>query len=675
MRNRETLGVKFLHRLALLGAGMVFLASCAYSPPSEKAAESDRRHTNWWNFYRRGLEAFDRRDYAQARDDFEKCLGLKSGARTTWAKDSWKERTYGLHTLENYFPHRELGVCYYYLGDMESAKAQLESSLQQEPSGRARHYFNRVNAARLSLVNPPGPSLNLSDSSTPVWTRERMRVLAGRADGAGYIANITVNGQRLYRELAEPHATFSAPIRLQEGVNDIPVTAEDLLGRKNRQSAHWIADWKPPQVVIRKQDRKGATLELSGICYDNGELLRVALNRELVLDAAPTSDVREVSFSLSVAQGEQVLLHAEDRAGNRLDYWIKSDDFSTSAMQPPGILLAAEGAPPGILAGAKPSAGTDALRPVLRIAGAGQTLSILGDEYYLDGEALDPGGLADIQVQGQSWMRPEDQGAIIRRFAGHLPVSGTQTIHIVAIDLAGNRAEAAIDIRQKQPEYLDEIWRLRAVFMPSQTKEDLTWVKPEQVDEILLLRALEPPVRFRLLARGNELKRILQEQEISLSDLSDVKAALEIGKLAPAEYVLASSLFRNGDGLTIYLRAIDTEQRQVLCSMDVYSEAKLEDLRYQLDGLVMKLEQFFPVTEAHITAADHQRATLSAGAREGIRKGSRFLIVNDGGKVAREGEQPIELRVESAQRDSSRARIRPAQAYRQVTVDNRVYAR
>jgi hypothetical protein len=659
----------------MLGAGLLFLASCAYSPPSGELSESDLYHTNWWNFYRRGLEAFDQQNYAQARDDFEKCLGLKSGARTIWAKDSWKERTYGLHTLENYFPHRELGVSLYYLGDIEAAKTQLETSLQQEPSGRARHYLNVVNAARLARINPPGPVLHVSDAESIAWTKERERLLEGRADGAGYIAGIQVNGKRLYRELAEPHSTFSVPIRLQEGSNHIAVVVEDLLGRQTQQTVHWMADWKPPQVVIRKQSRQGTVINLSGVCYDNGELRRLTINQQVLLEAAPTSAVREAPFMVSVAPDRPALLQAEDRAGNVMSYWIKDDVFSTASMQSPGVLLAAETPLPGVLADAQPTPGADTTQPILRVAEAGQTLTILGDEFYLTGEALDAGGLADIQVQGQSWMRPEDRGALMRRFAGHLPVNGTQTVHIVAIDLAGHRAETTIVIQQKTPEYLDEIWRLRAVLMPSQAKGDPAWIQPEQVDELMMLRALAPPIRFRLLARGEELKRILQEQEISLSDLSDTKAALEIGKLVPAEYVLASSLFRNGEGLTIYLRVIDTEQRQVLCGMDVYSEARLDDLRYQLDGLIMKVEQFFPVTEARITAMEGRLATLNAGSKEGIREGSKFLIVQDGGEVAREGDQPIELRVESTQRDSSRAYIRPVQASRQVAVDNRVYAR
>src|SRR5262245_51135896 len=91
-----------------------------------RSGDEDLYHTNWWNFYRRGLAALDQQNYTEARADFETALGLRAGARYGYDHEDWRVRTYGVHFLNGYFPNRELGVCLYHLKDTTGAIDYLE---------------------------------------------------------------------------------------------------------------------------------------------------------------------------------------------------------------------------------------------------------------------------------------------------------------------------------------------------------------------------------------------------------------------------------------------------------------------------------------------------------------------------------------------------------------------
>ena len=58
-------------------------------------------------------------------------------------RDKWMARSYGMHFLD-YFPHRELGICYFEIGQLEKSKQELEISLSQEKSDKALYYYDQV---------------------------------------------------------------------------------------------------------------------------------------------------------------------------------------------------------------------------------------------------------------------------------------------------------------------------------------------------------------------------------------------------------------------------------------------------------------------------------------------------------------------------------------------------
>jgi TolB-like protein len=92
----------------------------------------------WFKIYKNGVKALQSSNYNEAIVLFQQALKVKQ-------RDTKKIRTYGMHFIE-YYTHRELGIAYYYLGDMQKADQHLRISMQYEPSNRAQEYLSKISS-------------------------------------------------------------------------------------------------------------------------------------------------------------------------------------------------------------------------------------------------------------------------------------------------------------------------------------------------------------------------------------------------------------------------------------------------------------------------------------------------------------------------------------------------
>ena len=90
----------------------------------------------WYKSYESGLTAMRNQDYKAAASYFR--LAIQGNPN-----ENKKVRTYGMHFIE-YFPHRELGICLYNLGENAEALRELKLSNEQAPSARADEYIRQV---------------------------------------------------------------------------------------------------------------------------------------------------------------------------------------------------------------------------------------------------------------------------------------------------------------------------------------------------------------------------------------------------------------------------------------------------------------------------------------------------------------------------------------------------
>ena len=90
----------------------------------------------FYQYYDKGEEYMLRGDWMRAIEEFKSAASLEF-------EDSKKMRTYGTRFIK-YFPHREMGIAYYHLGEYDKAKDELELSIAYKKSKEAEEYLEKV---------------------------------------------------------------------------------------------------------------------------------------------------------------------------------------------------------------------------------------------------------------------------------------------------------------------------------------------------------------------------------------------------------------------------------------------------------------------------------------------------------------------------------------------------
>ncbi len=90
----------------------------------------------FYNYYSAGLEYMERQDWLRAISEFKSAASLEF-------EEVQRKRTYGTRFIE-YYPHREIGIAHYMLGELDQAKKELELSIAYRSSDRAEEYLKKI---------------------------------------------------------------------------------------------------------------------------------------------------------------------------------------------------------------------------------------------------------------------------------------------------------------------------------------------------------------------------------------------------------------------------------------------------------------------------------------------------------------------------------------------------
>ncbi|MEE9367420.1 MAG: hypothetical protein V3V05_01010 [Pontiella sp.] len=574
-------------------------------------------HHNWWNYYQRGRLYVQDEKFQAAQSDFQTALGQIPGARLSYAKESWRARTYGMHLIEGYFPHRELGICLFEQQQFSEALELLEFSIQMEPSARAKFYINQVHAALARASTPPRIEINTLSG----WTPQRALSFQGTVEGPNPIVALAINGEQEFIELATSHRPFLRKLALKEGRNVIPIVATDVADNQTTTNLIISADWTPPEIHLH---RAGSSLTIT--CTDNLGLNQLEINERIEYATS-----NEHTLTHPLIAGEPLHVTASDHAGNRITWSLSKKEIQHLA-QP------SETGPPR-----------------LHVTNADKTITLYNPEYVLDLRADDDTALETVQLNGVNLLT---QITPLFRTMRRIPLElGYNRFELMAEDTDGNQTSTEITVRYRQPEYRDRIYRLATALAPLEGEiPDITFKR--RVNHLIGHELTLDPVRFNLLADIDETSQLLSEQSLSDSELSDPRALLKQGEKLDADLVFFTRVLSDGAGYTIYTQVLDTRSGDELFVEDVYLE-DLHHLPNQLSGLVMKLEQHFPLIQACLQQQD-RRLVIDAGAMKGAQKGMRFLVIRSSGtfeqgRVILTENRPVELIISEV--ESARAQV------------------
>jgi len=668
--------------------------------PQAPPQHDEVRHKSWWNFYLRGRERLFAGRFEDASQDFRIALGLAPGSRNAYKKDTWYVRTYGVHHLLDYFPHRELGICLFHLGEREGSEELLLRSISLTPSARASYYLNQVRAVRLRQQDRIEPMIVL-DQETRLSSERTLR-LRGVAKDTGYVNALAISGRREFIELAEPERRFDAKLPLRAGENTFELTAEDLAGNQRQQQVRCFADWVPPGLSVSRTKVENGRTNLELVLTDNHSLKQLGWQQDGgVAQVERATGKQSHAFQINCkAQGVlQFVLF--DEAGNKVSGSIDPMNprllAQAQAMSYLQYAQAPTGGDPAVareaeVLEANPS--RDELRPSLRVAPL--TAQVARDEFFLQASAEDGSGLRSLTINGEEQLQAEDRDARKHVCARRVPLEeGANTFRVVATDKAGNRSEKIVRVRRVTPTIQESAYRL-SMALPSFASTSsssststssasssttsasgsmTSSLAKQHVEEALI----SPPARFNLLERDDGWESVLEEQRISVSSLADPSRALRAAKIIPAELVLVSSMIEEGEGVTILSRVIDTAQGKIIASEDVYAPTRDDSaLQRQAGGLALKVEQHFPLLEGEVLQVSGKTVRLSLGSSDGVRPGMKFLLAWDPknpehvGEVKEVGGSFVQVVVTQTQSEQSVAKL---QLKADVSKGDVVYAR
>lgn len=653
----------------------------------------------WWNYYIRGRWFAEGGYYNEAILDFKKAVSLRS-------KDLRSARSYGLHFWE-YFAHRELGIAYFNQEKYEDAKKELEISLSTADSARAKYYLNKCNEAILKTTGkdqkPPEIRVT-SHADGEVVNTPRVK-LKGVATDDFYVSDISVQGKRIFIELAEKELGFQEDIPLRMGGNVISLEASDLLGKNIRQDIKLILDMRPPVLYlddIQLYKKNGMDIAtITGTIEDDHGVKHLYINNTEI----PLIPGKEVRFKHDtvLANLDKISLKAVDIAGNETrgeepidkkasSLWPedilstrkyvsrtnmppiiasgKTDKYmvkrllashETNVTQPPAPASSPQAIKDneGEAKGSFTTQGTaaDEIPPVIH---TDLKPAIVQDEnLFFSLHAHDDSGVAGLFVN-QSLLEIRSGKHIFFNYLLPL-VAGENIVTVKAIDTQGNETELSpVKITKRTFELLETDARYTVAWLPLRTFAE-QGVSSDTLYGMLLKAFDEEPKRFNFVERGPEkLMQILQEQKIGNTKLASPDTAIKIGKIHAAEGMFFGAVEEDRKGINVTLQLVDTETTQVLAHADVYDEDKsMKNLEWLMHGLSLKMKRQFPMIQGNVIYVSGNGFHIDAGAASGLKLGMKLLLfreIKEGDFVLKEPLDAI-ARVALVQPETSFAKI------------------
>ena len=602
--------------------------------------------SRWWNYYERGLSFADGEFYQEAVSDFRQAIHQRE-------KDQRMARTYGMHFID-YFPHRELGIVFYQMGDLKAAKRELELSLSQFPSAKARFYLDRV---RRRLIEKEGkeaslPVVSLDFKTAEVWTREDPVIISGVAEDENYVSAISIRGVPLFLEGSKKSISFKQSLNLPQGKHAIEVAAKNLAGKVTKRKVVIHVDREGPIITVGELriDRRTREIAISGSIYDESGVSELTIDGKSIAIEPGT----DIPFARKFATDKKSLnLVARDRLGNRTSAQVsmprnlnesatveqqcrgkpapwKSQDANRKSKianrksKIPSPLLASldSDVNPYLLAGL--FSPRDTRPPTIRLKGFTNKQTVFLPKIYIEGQVTDESKIVELSINNVPVLRRKG----LSIFFSHLSElrEGENSITVEAVDENGNRATKTISVTRAIPKALQLDKRLSMTVLPFEQMGAVSEAGLSFQDN--LIDSLVDQDRFWVIERA-KLDLILQEQKLSRSGLIDRRTALRLGRLVAAQAIVTGSIIETRTGIEIVGRMIDTETSEILATEDVYGEVKdLPALRSLAEGMAIKFHRDFPLVDGVVIQRKGNEILTDLG-KDKVKLHRRLLVYRE----------------------------------------------
>jgi len=599
----------------------------------------------WWNYYERGRSFADGEFWAEAEKDFRIALAGRS-------RDQLWPRTYGLHFVREYFPHRELGVTLYHQGRVEEAIEELEASLDQQKSARAAYFLDEVRKvwieARDADADPPTIEI-LSPAPSDVLGAMSVCV-KGVARDDTFVKEVAVGGESFPVYVSAPELPFEQEVALAPGANDIEIVVTDLMGRTAKTTVSTRSDVDGPALSF-----DGPVVvpgRVSGVAFDSAGVAGVRIAGKSA-DLTPTGDGL-AEFSIDVAREDlaaPVWYEGEDTLGNITRGNLGRNLPEQAILLPwdePPVVFAADGPRlvpltsrlHALVVGGQVlalTAVTDADRTPgkadVRFANLREGQKYFRNEIVATVDIDAPSPVAKAEINGA----PLDTipGRAVQHLARRIPLEpGPNPLTALAEDVDGNQGQAAVAIERELTTVEEISAKLNVAILGNVWEGNSPLLEGEaQLIVSMLTSELDQFSRFKLVDRSL-LPEALSELQLSAA-LGDRDERLALGKIVPAEIMLIGKVHRDAESIEIMLHAVSTETTILLAHADVAGSAdNSAELRGLVRDLALRIAQEFPRVQGQVAYVRNPQVfitNLSAAHR--VRESMKFIVFRYGPEI------------------------------------------
>jgi hypothetical protein len=623
----------------LLAAGLValFLEGCASFRVHQAAYERDgvpygvtqgTFRGRWWNYYERGRSFLDGGFYEEAVNDFRAALQGRS-------RDQLWPRTYGLHFIPEYFPNRELGIALYHQKQVDDSIQQIELSLQQRYSARAAFYLAEARREWLAAngQDTAAPTIEITAPTADGTIGATEVALAGIAHDDMFVAGITIEGRPYDVRLCAAEVPFSQTIFLRPGQNSVQVTVTDLTGKTASKDVPINSDVDGPVVsfdapVIAPGTLRGVAFDPSGVT----SLQVSGKNATLVSDSDGT-----VAFTVDLAKDEMtppLRYECADPLGNVTRGTLPLDMLVLNPRIPSVLFAGGPGPITSLGHGLYALVLNGEVMAVAAEPTPEEGVSIEmsnvleGQQYFMDEivVALDvtaTNPIQDLELNGQAL--PAIPGRTSLRMCRKIRLNeGANELVAKAVDTRGAAGSDQKTVQREATAIEMNKGKLAVAFLGNLTASASPQVN-EDAEYILNALAASKAVqkRFTVVDRAM-LKDILAEQNLSAA-LASKQSKLELGRLVPAEMMVAARIRRDQESIEIVLEGSSTETAvRILSQVDV--AGPYADLDRLIEELGVRLTQELPRVQGQVLDWNQPEITMDLNASQGVRDNLKCLV-------------------------------------------------
>jgi len=290
---------------------------------------------SWFDYFERGLSFADCEMWLESEQDLKKALSKRS-------VDKRRAYSLGMHLISDYFPHRELGVAYYYQEKYSAAKSEFEISLSQFPSAKAEEYLKRT---RKHLnKDTQAPQIQLITPTRNQLVKNSKVTVSGMVSDNQFIDSLTINGVpyryippfvskagvpvQVARKVPKMDFNLDVPVNFSHGKGLLEIIAKDISGNTTTKEIPLTIDQQGPQISIRTIEKKNQDYQLVlNVSDQQSQVKTIEINDKqievkstIIFDPKTSQKVNEIHINELVSgpfDKDHILVIAVDETGNK----------------------------------------------------------------------------------------------------------------------------------------------------------------------------------------------------------------------------------------------------------------------------------------------------------------------------------------------------------------------